>query len=116
MSLRISSVLIIALAACGAAAQVAAQMDHSAHGKPATKATSSAPDAALADGVVKKIDKTGKRLTIAHDKLPNGMPAMTMAFSVKDAAWLDQVQPGQKIRFATDATDSMLVVRIEVVK
>ncbi len=118
MSLRTSSVLFIALAAIGTAATVAAQADHNhgTHGMPATKAAASAPDTALANGVVKRIDKAGKRITIAHDKLPNGMPAMTMAFSVKDAAWLDQVQPGQKIRFATDAADGMLVVRLEVVK
>lgn len=116
MSLRISSVLIIALAGVGAASQVAAQTDHSMHGKPAAVASASAPDAALADGLVKKIDKASKRITIAHGKLPNGMPAMSMAFSLKDAAWLDQVQTGQKIRFATDSVNSMLVVRLEVVK
>ncbi len=116
MSLRISSVLIIAFTALGAVSQVAAQTDHSMHGKPVAKAASNAPDAALADGVVKKIDKVGKRITIAHDKLPNGMPAMTMAFAVKDAAMLDQVQTGQKIRFATDAGDGMTVVRLELVK
>lgn len=116
MSLRISSVLIFAFAALGAVSHAAAQTDHSMHGKPAAKAASNAPDAALADGVVKKIDKASKRITIAHDKLPNGMPAMTMAFAVKDVTWLDQVQAGQKIRFATDTGDGMTVVRLELVK
>lgn len=116
MSLRISSVLISAVTAFGTASHAVAQIDHSMHGKPAAAASASAPDAAMVNGLVKKIDKAGKRITIAHDKLPNGMPAMTMAFRVKDAAWLDQVQPGQKIRFATDSADGMLVVQLEVVK
>lgn len=116
MTLRTHFVLIIAFAALGFASHAMAQVDHSMHGKPAAKAASSAPDAALADGVVKKIDKASKRLTIAHGKLPNGMPGMTMAFTVKDAALLDQVQVGQKIRFATDDADGMLVVRLELVK
>lgn len=91
-------------------------MDHGMHGKPAAASSTSAPDTALVNGVVKKVDKASKRITIAHDKLPNGMPAMTMAFSVKDSAWLDQVQPGQKIRFAIDPADGMLVVRLEPAK
>lgn len=116
MTLRTPTALILALVSAGLSSHGIAQTDHSMHGKPATKAASRATDAAMADGVVKKIDKAGKRLTIAHDKLPNGMPAMTMAFSVKDAAWLDHVQPGQKIRFAVDPTDGMLVVRLELAK
>ncbi len=116
MTLRTRSVLIISLAAAGVSVPGIAQVDHSMHGKPTGSPVLSASDAALADGLVKKIDKASKRITIAHGKLPNGMPAMTMAFSLKDAAWLDQVQTGQKIRFATDSVNSMLVVRLEVVK
>lgn len=116
MTLRAHTVLILALASAGLSVDGIAQTDHSMHGKPVAKAASNAPNTALADGVVKKIDKNSKRLTISHDKLPNGMPAMTMAFAVKDAAMLDQVQTGQKIRFATDAADGMLVVRLEPAK
>ncbi len=71
----------------------------------------------LADGVVKKVDKAGGKLTISHDALPNGMPAMTMAFKVKDAAWIEQVKEGQKIRFASENVDgAMTIVRLEVQK
>lgn len=79
--------------------------DH-AHATPAA--------AALVDGVVKKIDKPTGRVTLSHGPLPNGMPAMTMPFRVKDAAWLDQLKPGDKIRFAMeDANGVLTVTRIE---
>ena len=76
-----------------------------------------AAPALLTAGVVKKIDKAGSKLTIAHDALPNGMPAMTMAFRVKDVSWLDKVKDGQKIRFAADSIGGvMTVVRLELPK
>jgi Cu(I)/Ag(I) efflux system periplasmic protein CusF len=76
-----------------------------------------AADAALGDGVVKKIDKAGGKLTVAHGPLPNGMPAMTMAFRVKDPGWLDMLREGQKIRFATDdVAGVMTIVRLEAAK
>lgn len=74
-------------------------MDHSSHGQ-----------AALADGVVKKVDKTGGKLTVSHGPLPNGMPAMTMAFKVKDAAWLDKLKEGDKIRFATETINGVMTI------
>lgn len=78
---------------------------------------SAAAQSALVDGLVKKVDKAGGKLTIAHDALPNGMPAMTMAFKVKDASWLDKVKNGQKIRFASeDINGAMTVVRLELPK
>lgn len=91
-------------------APVTAQTDHSGHGAmPATAAAAS-----LADGLVKKIDKVNQRVTLAHGPLPNGMPGMTMAFRVKDPAWLDKMKEGQKIRFATEEIKGELtVVRFE---
>lgn len=61
------------------------------HGKPA---------AAPAQGEVKKVDKAGKTVTLAHGPLENlGMPAMTMQFKVKEAKWLDGLKPGDKVSF-----------------
>ena len=73
-------------------------------------------EAALGEGLVKKIDKTKGTVTLAHGALPNGMPPMTMAYKVKDAAWLDKMTVGQKIRFATDPADGMTVSRFEPAK
>jgi Cu/Ag efflux protein CusF len=70
----------------------------------------------MEDGVVKKIDKAGGRLTIAHAAQAS-MPAMTMVYRVKDTALLDKLQPGQKIRFATDSADGgMTILRFELAK
>jgi len=42
------------------------------------------------------------------------MPAMTMAFGVKNPAWLDQLKAGDKIRFGMEDTGGALTVtRIE---
>lgn len=68
----------------------------------------------LAEGLVKRIDKAAGRVTLAHGPLPNGMPAMTMPFRLKEAAWIDEMTVGQRIRFAADETDGeMVVVRFE---
>jgi Cu/Ag efflux protein CusF len=104
---------LIALVTAGASLPAAAQTDHSAHGK----APASAPAAAaspLSDGLVKKIDKANRKVTLSHGPLPNGMPAMTMVFRVKDAAWLDRMKEGQTIRFAAeDINGAMTMVRFE---
>ncbi len=103
--------------------QPAIGQDHSMHGMPmaqqpaAAKTVAAADASALGEGVVKKIDKVKGTVTLAHGALPNGMPPMTMAYKVKDKAWLEPLKAGQKIRFATDPADgSMTVTKIEWVK
>ena len=86
---------------------------HAGHGAMPSDAAQSA----LIDGLVKKVDKVGGKMTVSHDALPNGMPAMTMAFKVKDTSWLDKVKAGQKIRFASDNVNgAMTLVRLELPK
>lgn len=74
--------------------------------------------AALTEGTVKKIDKAAGKAVIAHGPLENvGMPAMTMAFPLKDAAWIGKMKEGQKIRFAVeDVNGALTVVRFEPIK
>ena len=85
--------------------------DHADHASHMHAAPAAAP---LIDGVVRKVDKPAGKLTLSHGPLPNGMPGMTMPFRVKDAAWLDQVKPGDKIRFAMeDANGVLTVTRLE---
>ena len=95
-----------------------AQMDHNTHMAQATKPVAASADAsAMGDGLVKKVDQAKSTATLQHGALPNVMPPMTMAYKVKDSAWLDQLQAGQKIRFATDPKDGgMTVLRYEPVK
>ena len=116
MALPNHSILVIVLVGAGFAAGAQAQMDHSAHTMGAAKPASTTADTAMGDAVVKKIDKAGKKVTLAHGALPNGMPAMTMAYAVRGAALRDGMKEGQKIRFATDPKDSMTLTRFEVTK
>lgn len=105
-----STLIVFALAV---SPPVFAANDHASH--------ASMPDHAaateLTDGLVKKVDKPGGKLTVSHGPLPNGMPAMTMVFRVKDAVWLDRLKNGDRIRFAADTTnDVMTIVRLEMLK
>jgi Cu(I)/Ag(I) efflux system protein CusF len=117
MTTRIHSALIIALASAGFSASGMAQMNHDMHGSTMAMPVSTVANAAMGEGLVKKIDKTKGSVTLAHGALPNGMPPMTMAYKVKNVAWLDKMKVGQKIRFATDPADGgMTVVQFEPVK
>lgn len=110
---KLIAALSVIAALAPAFAQAAEHDMHAGHGAMHANAAQSA----LVDGLVKKVDKAGGKLTISHEALPNGMPAMTMAFKVKEAAWLDKVKDGQKIRFASENIGgAMTVVRLEVQK
>ncbi len=107
---------LIVLATAGFSTHGIAQTVPNSHGGPAAMQVATADETPLTDGLVKKIDKTKGTVTLAHGALPNGMPPMTMAYRVKDVAWLDKMKPGQKIRFAVDPADGMTVLRFEPVK
>jgi Cu(I)/Ag(I) efflux system protein CusF len=80
--------------------------EHSAH-HPAAAASA----ATMAEGEVRKIDKAARKITIKHGEIKNlDMPPMTMVFQVKDAAMLDKVKAGDKIRFVAEKSDSGFVV------
>jgi Cu(I)/Ag(I) efflux system protein CusF len=84
-----------------------------------TPGASGQAGAHLADGEVRKVDKDAKKLTIRHGPLPQfDMPTpMTMVYQVKDAALLDQVKPGDKIRFEAEKIGGLFtVIRIDPVK
>lgn len=86
---------------------------HAGHG-----AMHSAAEGGMVDGIVKKIDKAAGKVTVAHGPLTNlNMPAMTMAFRVKEAVWLDKLKQDGKIRFVADAINGKLtIIRLEVAK
>ena len=89
---------------------------HAGHGNQT--AAQPAMSSTLVDGVVKKIDKATGKVTVSHGPLTNlNMPAMTMVFRVKEAAWIEQMQTGGKIRFVADSIDGTLtIVRFEAAK
>ncbi|MBW8306498.1 MAG: copper-binding protein [Thiobacillus sp.] len=89
-----------------------ADMHHASHNGAADHA------AMLTEGLVKKVDKAQGKLTLKHGALANlEMPGMTMVFRVQDANWLDQVNPGDTIRFLADRVNGVFTVTtLEVVK
>jgi Cu/Ag efflux protein CusF len=65
----------------------------------------------MTDGEVKKVDKAAARITLKHGEIKSlDIPAMTMAYRVKDPAMLDKVQPGQHVRFSVERIDSQYTV------
>jgi Cu(I)/Ag(I) efflux system protein CusF len=73
---------------------------------------------AMAEGEVRRVDPAAKKLTIRHGPLPKlDMPAMTMVFQVSDPALLEQVKPGDRIRFDAEKVDgNYRVTKIEPVR
>ena len=109
--MRIAIAAVLAVFAAGFSATAVAVGEHEGHGAMHGAAHDAAP---MAEGVVKKIDLAGGKLTISHGPLPNGMAPMTMAFALKDKAWAKQFKEGDRIRFALD--DAMTLVRFERIK
>jgi len=65
----------------------------------------------LADGVVRKVDKDARKITIRHGEIRHlDMPPMTMVFQVKDPAMLEQVQPGEKVQFRVEKSGGAMVL------
>ena len=63
-------------------------------------APSKAASIDMIDAEVRKVDKEQQKITLKHGEIKSlDMPPMTMVFGVKDAALLDQVKAGDKVRF-----------------
>jgi len=67
--------------------------------------------AAMADGEVRKVDKSAGKITIKHGAIPSmDMPPMTMVYRVKDPAMLDALKQGDKVTFAAENVGGQFVV------
>jgi Cu(I)/Ag(I) efflux system periplasmic protein CusF len=80
---------------------------------PAPAALSETPAAATAmtQGEVRKVDLDSKKITLKHGAIKNlDMPPMTMVFGVKDAAMLNGVKAGDKVRFAASNDGGKMTV------
>lgn len=103
---------LAALAAClavGLATPVTTALaQHAGHAAApaATKGTSSG------EGEIRRIEKENKRLVIKHGPItgPLAMGPMSMMFSVKDAALLDPLKAGDKVRFEVEQQGDLLVI------
>jgi len=72
----------------------------------------------MSDGEVRKVDKAAGKITLKHGEIKNlDMPPMSMVFRVKDPAWLDKFQPGDKVKFQVEKIgDAYTVTAIEPAK
>jgi Cu(I)/Ag(I) efflux system periplasmic protein CusF len=70
------------------------------------------------DAEVRKVDKENKKITLKHGEIKNlSMPPMSMVFDIKDAASLDKVKPGDKVRFkAVNEGGQLTVVELQPAK
>lgn len=94
-----------------------AQTNHGRHRVAAALHAPATVETPLIEGVVKKVNKYSGRVTLFHGPLPNGVPAQTAAYHVKDEDWLDEMRVGEKIRFAVDpAPGGKTVLRFEPVQ
>lgn len=109
-------VLSIAIGLSYALPAHAQQNDHNSHhgGAAATKEVA----APLSEGIVRKVDKDAKKLTIKHGDLRNlGMGPMTMGFHVSDQAVFDKVKVGDKVTFVAEMVSGKLnATKVDVVK
>jgi Cu(I)/Ag(I) efflux system periplasmic protein CusF len=63
------------------------------------------------DAEVLKIDKAQQKITLKHGEIKNlDMPPMTMVFRAQDAAMLDAVKVGDKVKFDADKVGGQYTV------
>lgn len=97
---------VCSFTAAGVRAQAPFAHDYVHQADPAV----SAP-AAMSAGEVVKVDKHQAKITLRHGPLENlAMPGMTMAFRVAEPAMLEQVKPGDKVRFVAAKTHGALTI------
>ncbi len=112
--MKVVSLAAVAFTLAPALPAVAQSAAPQAPGTMAAKAATSE----MYDGQVRRVNKETRRVTLAHGPLKGfDMPAMTMAFPVKDPALLANLKEGDKVRFALEMSgENLVVTRIEPVK
>ena len=77
----------------------------------ATLAVAQAPSNDMSEAEVRKVDKDAKKITLKHGPIKNlDMPAMTMVFQVKDAALIEKLATGDKIKFTAEQQQGAYVL------
>ncbi|TSA11439.1 MAG: hypothetical protein D4R79_09535 [Comamonadaceae bacterium] len=72
----------------------------------------------MAQGVVRKVDKDARKITIKHGEIRSlEMPPMTMVFQVRNLTLLERVKAGDNVLFKAANDKGVLVVtEIQTVK
>lgn len=108
--------ILVAAASAVAAVVLPVHAQSHSHGHDAQAVKAVAGEAGeMSEGEVRKVDKAGKKITLRHGPLKNlDMPPMTMVFQVSDAALLDKVKAGDKVRFtAANPGGKLTITQIE---
>lgn len=96
------------LAALAIAVPAAYAHDHS---KAKAGDSTTQAQAAMSEGEVRNVDKSQGKVTVKHGEIKNlEMPPMTMVFRVKDAALLDKVKEGDKIKFSAEKVEGNITI------
>jgi Cu(I)/Ag(I) efflux system protein CusF len=78
---------------------------------PSPAAASAGASTELIEGVVRKVDRDAKKLTMRHGPIKNlDMPEMSMVFRVTDPKMLDGLKPDAKVRFTADRIEGQITV------
>jgi Cu(I)/Ag(I) efflux system periplasmic protein CusF len=110
-SLITISALLLGASPVFAASHAGAPIAKDAAKKEAAAPMPASASADLADGEVRKVDKENKKITLKHGLIKSlDMPGMTMVFQVKDAAMLDNLKAGDKVKFKAEQAGSAIVV------
>lgn len=112
--MKFAPLLAAIVLAATAPAYAQSHADHAAHASP----SASADTAPRIDGEIRKIDLEQGKVTLKHGPIDNlGMPAMTMVFKAASPRLLDNLKPGDKVKFSADSINGTTVVTaIEAVK
>jgi Cu(I)/Ag(I) efflux system periplasmic protein CusF len=112
-----TSLIIFAALLCGASISHAAS-HATAPAMEAKKEMAASATLPLVDAEIRKIDLENKKITLKHGEIKNlDMPGMTMVFQVKDAAMLEKVKAGDKVKFTADKVNgAFTVMSLEAVK
>jgi Cu/Ag efflux protein CusF len=74
-------------------------------------ASSAHAQVVLTAAEVVKVDKAAGRVTLKQAEVKNlGMPAMTMAWRVRESRWLDELAVGDRVRFAAERVDGQFTI------
>ncbi len=78
---------------------------------PTAKGQAADKTTELTDGLIRKIDRENRKITIKHGEIKNlEMPGMTMVFQVRDPAILDNLKNGDKVQFRAEKVNGAFVV------
>ena len=72
------------------------------------------PDIFVGQGTVEQVVAHDSRVVIRHAAIPNFFSAKTSSFALRSPALLDQLRPGEQVRFTLERTDQTLyLVQVE---